>query len=68
MKKLYEYRKDTWSQHLEDTAIITRAKFISGQSTYKGGTTEYRNYLHINLGFISLFKCWLTKKVTGNYK
>jgi len=67
MRKFYEYRTDFMSQHLPDTAIITIGKFITGSSTYRGGTTEYRNFIHIKLWFINTGFSFNTKKVTGKY-
>ncbi len=68
MRKLYEYRTDTMSQHLPDTAILTHGKMVSQLSSYNYGTTTYLNYLHFKLGFIDLYRGWFTEATTGDYR
>lgn len=62
MKQLFEYRRDSMSQHKNNTAVLTVSKFLHSESSYRGGTREYLHAIDIELGRIKFRKAWWSKE------
>jgi len=69
MSKIYKFQEGLIGDysHENDTSFINHYKLVTGVSTYKGGTTDYMNYIVINMFKFKPHMSWHSKKNNTGY-
>lgn len=69
MSKLYKFKKGILGDYSksDDTSLINRYKLVTGASTYRGGTTDYMNYVVINLLWFKPHFSWHSQESNTGY-